>query len=630
MAKKILKFGLPVLLILAAASILVLLYLYKANIIFVKYVEHGLVAGRAPLGEGFSYKIYIDGKPRTFTVKDKSLDIKDGVISFKYRNNTIVSFLGCVKPSTEKIMSRSTASLELEYSGAMKISGRLSVYGRAGADISVRSLGSVIVGAQNISVYRDRKGEVRTIVLDGDTSLDFMRVGIKDQDFKSINHDMLEFSSDGAIMVEDRKAGVKYNIPPGTNITLSPADKGISFKYGNTEEIIKNRVYVIPADSKAMIRILSFKRAYGIPSYRGYFEVTRGKDEDKLKVINEVSLENYLLQVVPSEMPASFGLEALKAQAVAARTYAVSDLLSGRFAPEGFHVDDSTMSQVYNNYDENPSATRAILETSGIVMKYDGRLVDAKYYSTSHGYGAGAGEVWSSDGRFPGDQKHYLAVQSYLLNGKEYDLSSEETAQKFFKDWTLKSYDMESPYFRWKVTLSKEELTKTIEKNLADVYDGQENYVLTLVGNEFKSKRIPESCIGELLDIKVTQRGKGGCVMEVTITGSKGTYKILKELNIRCVIRPRKSDTGSDNDVLIKRIKGKDLKNSSLLPSAFMVFDVSRDTSGDLREVTFFGGGYGHSVGMSQYGAAYLSSRGYTFDRILKTYYKDINIEKMY
>ena len=111
-------------------------------------------------------------------------------------------------------------------------------------------------------------------------------------------------------------------------------------------------------------------------------------------MINEVGMEDYLLQVLPSEMPESFGLEALKAQAVAARTYALNDYFHSRFKKEGFHVIDDTRSQMYNNVDENPTSTKAIKETYGQVMLYEGKPIDAKYYSTSSGYGAAAHNIW--------------------------------------------------------------------------------------------------------------------------------------------------------------------------------------------------------------------------------------------
>ena len=128
------------------------------------------------------------------------------------------------------------------------------------------------------------------------------------------------------------------------------------------------------------------------PRYRGVITIIpRGSN---LRVINTLDIEKYLLQVVPSEMPKSFGVEALKVQAVAARTYAVSDILKGKYAQDGFHIKDTVESQVYNNQVENEEATRAIEETEGEIMTYDNMPIDAKYFSTSSGFTSHASNVW--------------------------------------------------------------------------------------------------------------------------------------------------------------------------------------------------------------------------------------------
>ena len=128
------------------------------------------------------------------------------------------------------------------------------------------------------------------------------------------------------------------------------------------------------------------------PRYRGIITII--PRSSSLRVINTLDIEKYLLQVVPSEMPKSFGVEALKVQAVAARTYAVSDILKGKYAKDGFHIKDTVESQVYNNQVENEEATRAIEETAGEIMTYDGVPIDAKYFSTSAGFTSHASNVW--------------------------------------------------------------------------------------------------------------------------------------------------------------------------------------------------------------------------------------------
>lgn len=609
-------------------ALFVFIYLYTHNIIFVSFAEHGVLLNKTDQGSNYKYEFYIDGEKQAFETKDKTLDLSLGVVNFKYRGRAIVEFIGYVEPLKERIMSRTTEAMDLEFSGVLNMSGSAKIYKLSGKDISPCSLDKAIVGAGNIDLYKDRDGKIRTVIIDGDPELDYIRVGIKNEDFSSLDHDKLDFLSEVPITLEDKKSGKIISIPSETQITMTPAQDGISIAFSDNFSLFTNRIYIYCENKQSFIKVLSFKRSYGQPVFRGILEVTR--NSDKLRIINELSLEDYLYQVVPSEMPANFGTEALRAQAVVARTYAISEILSETYCSSGFHLDDSTMCQVYNNISENNAASKAVNDTKGLVLKYDGEIIDAMFYSTSQGYGTNANEIWSNNGKFPGDIIPYLTAQSYLLDGSEIDLSNEDNAYKFFKDWSLKSYDSNSPYFRWKVTFTKDELKNTIEKNLPLVYAKQKDFVLTLVDGKFESRDIPQNCLGDLTDIKVLKRGAGGNIMELLLSGTNGTYKIQKELNIRYVLRPQKSDTGTDNDIIIKRIKSDDLKNASLLPSAFMVFDIERDSGSNINSITFYGGGYGHSVGMSQYGASYLSSKGYSFDKILKTYYKDVILEKIY
>ena len=125
--------------------------------------------------------------------------------------------------------------------------------------------------------------------------------------------------------------------------------------------------------------------------YRGYLELIPASGG--LTVVNVVELECYLLGVVPSEMCAWYPLDALKAQAIAARTYALKNI--GRFSSQGFDLTDTASSQVYGGYcSEDPHSTRAVEETTGIVLTYNGDLIDAVYSSTCGGFTECASEAW--------------------------------------------------------------------------------------------------------------------------------------------------------------------------------------------------------------------------------------------
>ena len=106
-----------------------------------------------------------------------------------------------------------------------------------------------------------------------------------------------------------------------------------------------------------------------------------------------MNLETYLYSVVPSEMPANYELEALKAQALCARSYAYNAVLHGSYSAYGAHMDDSTSFQVYGNHAENERTIQAVKETCGEVAKYEDNVIEAYYYSTSCGITSNA-SIW--------------------------------------------------------------------------------------------------------------------------------------------------------------------------------------------------------------------------------------------
>ncbi|HZG84714.1 MAG TPA: SpoIID/LytB domain-containing protein [Paenibacillus sp.] len=557
-------------------------------------------------------------------------------------------------PVPDRPLSKNAAlrTLELEDRGFVTLTPFYAVEQQLGGLTVTKSLSDVMVGARNASFLFNSAGQVYKIVLDGETPVDAMRVGIRKSianiaDYTQFDHQRIDVTSDAGIRITDKKAGAALDVPAGKLVSFLPAEQQIAVLVDGTEALrTPNRLYAEPAAPGGKMQAKSFTRAYGNPWYRGVFEISlTSPNLTALKLINEVNMEQYLYQVVPSEMPASFGLEALRAQAVAARTYALSDYRSNRFADRGFHIDDSTLSQVYNNSLEHPLTTQAVNDTSGTVMMSGGELVDARFYSTSGGYGASKHEVWSDIGTnaFPGVPIPYLTARSYTYdpnhpgNLLEIDTQDEQALLAFYKDLSLTGYDSESYYFRWMVSLSRTELEHTINANLAGRQQADPNFVLTkMPDGSFASRPIPAEGIGTLKDMYVTKRGAGGNMMELVVEGTTGTYKILKEYNIRFTIRPSRTYTRGA-DVILHRAKGGlgqydaafQLKNPSILNSAFAAFEIDRDASGAPTQITFYGGGNGHGVGMSQYGASMLGGQGWSYEQILNSYYAGMELVKV-
>ncbi|MDD9268119.1 family 10 glycosylhydrolase [Paenibacillus sp. GCM10023248] len=562
------------------------------------------------------------------------------------------SSLAAAAPIHEKIMAKNAAArtIELAYKGTVPLSDTLTVVQQF-ADTSVaRTLNDVMVGAENVDVYLGEDGKAARIVIVGETPMNRMRVGIRNNisditDMTQINHGAIEIKSAKGFAITDKAANQTYPVAAGAQVSFTVANGEIAVQQNGTPiAVTPNRLYIEPAADDSLLQVMSITRAQGNPQYRGTLEIFLNPDKSKLRLINELDIEQYLYQVVPSEMPASFGLEALKAQSVAARTYALTDYMTSRFADLGFHIDDSTLSQVYNNQVENALTTQAVQATAGKIMKSGNALVDARFYSTSGGYGASKHEVWQDvdTNLFPGTPLPYLTGRSYTFDPANsgsmlsIDTSNEQALNDFYKNLTYTGYDSESPYFRWKVSLTRTELQNTVNKNIKVRYAQEPMFVLTKgEDGAFASKPIPEEGVGTIANLYVARRGAGGNAMELVIEGSTGTYKILREYNIRFTIRPNKTDTGG-GDVLAYRAKGgagtydnSPLKNPSILYSAFLTFDLARDTGGELTGVTFYGGGNGHGVGMSQFGAQMLGQQGWSYDKILDAYYKGMQISDL-
>lgn len=148
---------------------------------------------------------------------------------------------------------------------------------------------------------------------------------------------------------------------------------------------------LVLADDGGGICVESISRQGEAPVYAGTLEIHVG--EGGLFLINELPLETYLEAVVPSEMPSDYGLEALKAQAVCARTYACRQMETQSLSQYGADVDDSVNFQVYRNVPPQESTSRAVRETAGQVLTCQGELIEAYYFSTSSGK-TSTDEVW--------------------------------------------------------------------------------------------------------------------------------------------------------------------------------------------------------------------------------------------
>ena len=132
----------------------------------------------------------------------------------------------------------------------------------------------------------------------------------------------------------------------------------------------------------------------------------------------------------------------------------ICSIFSSGYSCYGAHLDDSVVSQVYNNIPEQPGAVEAVESTAGMVLFYGDQAADTRFFSTSCGFTANYHEVWSDPetGSFPAEPVPYLKAVSQVL-GESFELEREEELARFLQHGDWPAYDRDSPYFRWQVKM---------------------------------------------------------------------------------------------------------------------------------------------------------------------------------
>jgi len=332
----------------------------------------------------------------------------------------------------------------------------------------------------------------------------------------------------------------------------------------------------------------------GASTFRGVIEfLVTGR---LLTAVNVLSIEEYLYGVVPQEMYPTFHIEALKAQAVAARTFTYNQIRDGRHAAQGFDLCDSTHCQVYQGANtEHEATTRAVHETSGLMLFHEGETILAVYFSSSGGATDNSEDVW-------------FEALPYLR-------SVNEIAEHEPMIWTRT--------FTW------QELTTAAQNAGAN--------------------------IGMVNGASVSRKSASGRVAELTLHGANGNWTLRRESirhffapiggslhsnNFRIVgaahttIGVNTSDGESDRFAPLGHLQALDHRGAISQVHMAYIFDgetmrrvnsipiVARGGSG----ITLEGRGWGHGLGMSQRGAEGMARLGYTFIAILTHYYTGVEV----
>ncbi len=375
-----------------------------------------------------------------------------------------------------------------------------------------------------------------------------IRVLIMTNGYANIVHPSVEMSSASGFCItfgdQTQEAG------PEQPLTFAPDDP--RFQSGQIR---------VSAKDGGEIALNSIQRGCGTPSYAGVIELRT--TAEGIAVINELPVETYLCRVVPSEMPCTYELEALKAQAVCARSYAYQQMQSFAYPEYEAHVNDSTDYQVYGNSLPQEATNQAVAETGGQVVRYQDRLVTTYYYSTSCGKTAGV-EAW---GTAPNAENQYL--QSVEVKDEQGD------------------YEAGLPWYRWEAKIPAGTLSALISQNTG-------------------------TNVGTLQSVEVTKSGAGGVALQICATGDAGSVTVDTENKIRRALG------GSGYEIVNQA--GTAVASTALLPSAF--FTIRRE--GDVFIIS--GGGFGHGIGMSQNGANEMAKKGKNYIDILTMFFREVSV----
>lgn len=358
--------------------------------------------------------------------------------------------------------------------------------------------------------------------------------------------------------------------------------------------------------------------------YRGYmgFKIL---ESSKLISINYVDLENYLYGVVPNEISASWGKESLKAQAVAARTYAVSCL--NPYASYGYDMDDNQNSQVYRGFiSEKESTNRAVDETRGEMIYYNNELIQAFYHSTSGGSTENSENVWSA--KLP----YAVGVEDEYSNRSG------------------------SPYNEWQKTYQKGEIIKKLKDDGHSVNDLYGIEITKVTENNRVMECIFLTDIGEIVYKKEQARLLLGLMSSWFTIENGSVFYFTNEYTYDDKKNTDETDKIPSRGGIIDSITEdveEDSKNSSTenklesgsVTGKYAITDsgtkkvnqediavisskgVSILNNKNTSDYNFEGRGWGHGIGMSQYGAKQMAEEGFTYDEILKHYYTGVTIK---
>ncbi len=381
---------------------------------------------------------------------------------------------------------------------------------------------------------------------------------------------------------------LKKKLGAGTYVVVNPSDSNIVIMSD------KNSVLFLYANDLGLLRVKpgnkNNPRVFNINNtkYRGFVEIRRF-DKSDMTVINVLPLEQYIYGVVPCEIEISAHPEALKAQAVAARTYAVRNI--NKYKTLDFNLCNTSSSQVYKGFSrEEPETNKAVDDTRGKLVMYERKPARVYYFSSSGGRTENCENVWT--GSYP----YLISVEDKYEKGDSYN-------------------------YYWQKEYSSSEIKALLENTGYNP--------------------------GNILGIQITEKSDSGRAVRVEIQGSLENIVFEKE-ECRSMFGSLYSqwyDITTDSDITVtglsektkvqinnaKIMTSEGIKNISGVSSENITIIGANNNSRYVpiipKKYVFTGKGWGHAVGMSQEGAKGMAQEGFTYEQILTYYFNGTKVE---
>ena len=540
----------------------------------------------------------------------------------------------CVASALTILLAISMANVQT-FASASQTEIRIGLQSRYGNSTSVPIQNkSILIGYENEKYPLEASNNFSVRVTNdsftrmGDTITDFEQaMQLKELHNGNGENTVISFLDNGSFALYTKTDS------DSSDAKIALYDGDIMFVVFDSEQSLE----IQPIDDNSSLTLLD-------RAYRGkiLFSVT---NSGSLLVVNLVDIEQYLYSVVPSEMPASWHLEALKAQSVAARTYTFKKI--GTHEHEGFDLCDVSHCQNYlGSLNESPRTTQAVNETIGIMAYYNNELIEAVYFSSSGGVTENSENVWINASPYLRSVQE-IAERSYrewtrtftlsemdeLLKGKNIDIGSvmSVSARNSNESGRVDELTFVGSYGTEK--LNKEDIRTFFANSKGGILDSRN---FTIDGGTFEyidnessedieinTQMNTEKIITEDVNLVVTNGDMKEEQMLSRLVVTNGN-EVLAEISYVLV---EGSDRQKEYSVVINEVQVLPVIENTFVEKevAETVSQGVVNSTGDL--IVFVGRGWGHGVGLSQFGAKGMADDGYTYKQILEHYYTGIKVE---